>query len=339
MKKWLVAVALVLGVLLIAGVLVVNSLDLGDILGGSCFCGDGGASWSPDGKLIVYAHNDRERDTHLYTISPDGGKPKRVTDDGDDEGPVWSPGGTKLALVHSETDQPDSLDVSPSYVQVMDADGGDTRILGNEAGVGLLRWSPNGRSVAYLGEDDALHVSDSEGRSDVTIELGESEDVSFDWSADGRRLVYSNGGQIYFATADGRLRWKDFKSRAVGFVDWSPDGSHLAFATEKGVYAMDVGGRRLKKLGAASSSYPAWSRDGTRLAWVEDGVIVIAEPDGSKRQKLVLRGGYPVGSPEWSPDGKQLIVPADPAQGNYDDGETKLFIVPLTHPKRAHQLT
>ncbi len=156
MKKWLVAVALVLGVLLIAGVLVVNSLDLGDILGGDCFCGDGDASWSPDGTLIVYAHNDREGDTHLYTISPDGGKPKRVTDDGNDESPVWSPDGTKLAFVQSETDQPDSLDVSPSYVQVMNADGGDTRILGNETGVGLLRWSPNGRSVAYLGEDDAL---------------------------------------------------------------------------------------------------------------------------------------------------------------------------------------
>ena len=82
-----------------------------------------------------------------------------------------------------------------------------------------------------------------------------------------------------------------------------------------------------------------WSREGTRLAWVEDGVIVIADPDDSKRRKLVLRGAYAVGSPEWSPDGKRLVVAGDPAQGNYDDSETKLFIVPVSHPERARQLT
>jgi len=250
-----------------------------------------------------------------------------------------------MPLVHSEGDPSATFGPeSHSYVEVLDAGGGATRRLAQNGGTDLLAWSPDGRTVAYKGEDDGLHSIGSAGGSRLTFELGRSEGVQgtvddFDWAPGGRRLVYSSGGQIYFATADGKVRWKDFRSRAVDLVDWSPDGSRLAFTTERGVYVMDVDGKELKRLGRSPNSYPVWSRGGTRLAWVENGAIVIADPDGGKRRKLVPRGAYPIGSPEWSPDDKRLVVSAEPARGKHAQGETKLFIVPVAHPERARRLT
>jgi Tol biopolymer transport system component len=348
MTKWLLGIGLAVIGLVVAGVLVVQSIDFSDtgVLGGDCACGDRAASWSPDGKLIVYAHNDRNKDARLYAISPAGGKARRLTGDGSDDGPVWSPNGSRIAFVHSESHPSDLFgSESSSYVEVMDAGGGTARRLAPNDGSYGLAWSPDGKVVAYEDEDGRLHSIDAGGGSRLAFERPGSRGVprtvdSFDWSPRGHVLVYSSGGQIYFTTADGRLRWKDFKSRDVQSVDWSPDGTRLAFATSNASYEMGVDGRRPKRLGEESSSVPAWSRTGARLAWVVDGVaVVVADRDGRRRRRLDLRGGYPIGVPEWSPDGKSLVVSATPAGGSYEEGETRLFVVPVAHPERARQLT
>jgi hypothetical protein len=75
MKKWLLVTGLALTALVVAGVLVVRSIesiDFSGAFGGDCGCGDAAPSWSPDGKLIVYAHYDRKKDAHLYAIIPGG---------------------------------------------------------------------------------------------------------------------------------------------------------------------------------------------------------------------------------------------------------------------------
>jgi Tol biopolymer transport system component len=349
MKKALVGIGLLLAALAVGGVLVLNStlksLGTTGVLGGDCACGDAGPSWSPDGKLIVYAHNDYKKDARLYTISPAGGKAKGLTEHGSDDGAVWSPDGSKIAFIHSETDRSSAFEPeSRSYLEVMEAEEGRARRLAEDSGTGLLAWSPDGRTVAYQGEDDGLHSVDVNGGSKLTFELGQSEGVpqtvdGIGWSPGGRRLVYSSGGQIYFATADAGLRWKDFKSRGVESVAWSPDGSRLAFTTERGVYVIGVDGRRLKRLGGSPESVPVWSPGGTRLAWIDAPAIVVADPDGGKKRSLVPRGAYPFGSLDWSPDGGSLVVSAEPAEGNYHEGETKLFVVPVARPGRARRLT
>jgi Tol biopolymer transport system component len=52
---------------------------------------------------------------------------------------------------------------------------------------------------------------------------------------------------------------------------------------------------------------PAWSPDGSRIAFYEDDNTHISTvaPDGSDRETLTLWGG---GGLAWSPDGKQLAV-------------------------------
>lgn len=56
-------------------------------------------AWSPDGSRIVFMSNV-SGNWDVWTVSPNGGSPERLTDDPADDGlPVYSPDGSKIAFV------------------------------------------------------------------------------------------------------------------------------------------------------------------------------------------------------------------------------------------------
>jgi hypothetical protein len=75
----------------------------------------------------------------------------------------------------------------------------------------------------------------------------------------------------------------------------------IVLARDGDLYA---GGRRLTRT-AAIESEPALSPDGSRIAFVRDGRIVVGAIFGTKRAV-----GPPATSPDWSSDGKRLLVAA-----------------------------
>lgn len=86
-------------------------------------------------------------------------------------------------------------------------------------------------------------------------------------------------------------------------ISWSPDGTHIAFDTSRGVEVADV--ETGSALRVTDGQGADWSPDGTALALLGavDGrsALVLASPDGSGRR--VLRVGVGPGYPAWSPDG------------------------------------
>jgi tricorn protease len=52
---------------------------------------------------------------------------------------------------------------------------------------------------------------------------------------------------------------------------------------------------------------PAWSRDGTRIAYTSAGDIWIMSSTGENPTRLTL-GPEPETTPSWSPDGRALCV-------------------------------
>jgi Tol biopolymer transport system component len=107
---------------------------------------------------------------------------------------------------------------------------------------------------------------------------------------------YEAGEEVSFETAD--------------FApDWSPDGSLVAFESNRrggGVYVIDSSGQGLRRLLRGEASDAEWSPDGRRLAFVgRDGVYVVSATGG--RAIRIVRGKE-FSLPAWSPDGHTLAI-------------------------------
>jgi len=154
---------------------------------------------------------------------------------------------------------------------------------------------------------------------------------SFDWSPDGKKLIYSSpcddkrkdypGSSLYVLDIE-----KDSTSsllfKASGDFEpaWSPDGKQIAFTSLRDgmmqIYVYRLGDQSLKRLTALANSpqahYPAWSPDSSRIAYtvIRSGLLQIwtMSADGSNQKQLVRTGGaFSEYLPIWSPDGATLL--------------------------------
>ncbi len=247
--------------------------------------------WSPDGSRIAFESTVGGKRS-IWLMQADGQGLRRLTDvagSASDSGPAWSPAGDRIAY-SSDRD-------GNSEVYVIGADGAGTRRLTeNPAADGFPAWSPDGSRIAF--------VSDRDGQAGLWV-------MGADGSAPSRLVAGA-------ATA----------ARPT----WAPDGRAIAFATDRGgagdfdVYVAEVsaagagaGGAAPTKLIASTGNdgEPAWSPDGTRIAFASDRdgtpQVYVANRDGSNVVKVTSKArSY---TPAWAPDGTKLVYIYDPAPG------------------------
>ena len=186
-------------------------------------------------------------------------------------------------------------------------------------------WSPVDAQLAYArvdGEADELFVIDpSDGRR---TRLATADDLTaLEWSADGTRIAYADGGAFYEVPVDGGERTLLVDSVAdVVNIEWSPDGTRIMI--------LDRGRNRLQVMNADGSNLhvliegedaccdPVWSPDGDRIAYMlsvnrpntfnYEIQIWTVSPDGSNPIKVFDSGCCVNGdaNPVWSPDGTQV---------------------------------
>ena len=134
---------------------------------------------------------------------------------------------------------------------------------------------------------------------------------------EGRRIAFTAGRddnlEIYLMKADGSQQTRMTRYSGMDWGPaWSPDGSKIAFYSERGLMVMDAAGSRQKRLIRQAGdrlSAPSWSPDGTKIAFVsgQDGnaEIYVINADGSNSVNLTQHPGqdYDV---SWSPDGKTI---------------------------------
>ncbi|MGH2978424.1 MAG: TolB family protein [Solirubrobacterales bacterium] len=94
-------------------------------------------------------------------------------------------------------------------------------------------------------------------------------DLGPEWSADGRQLVYAretpSGYDIRVVNSDGS---GDHSLGVAGFNPaWSPDGTKIAFQLD-GIYVMNSDGTEVTQV-RPSGAGPDWSPDGTRIAFYD----------------------------------------------------------------------
>jgi dipeptidyl aminopeptidase/acylaminoacyl peptidase len=135
------------------------------------------------------------------------------------------------------------------------------------------------------------------------------------------RIVYSSvAGDLWIVEADGshRRRLTDSGAGIDYSPTWSPDGKRIAFRTTRGasppgvdpsnIFIINTDGSGERQLtpprgAAAGGLFPAWSPDGSSIAYSNGAGINLIRPDGRRRRPLGVPGECSV----WSPDGSKLM--------------------------------
>ena len=98
---------------------------------------------------------------------------------------------------------------------------------------------------------------------------------------------------------------------------WSPDGSQLAYGTYRGIALMKATGAG-QRLVVPDGQHPVWAPDGHPLSYAcEDGLCVHDLTTGQRSVVVPTDEDWPaVGSSSWSPDGSSIAFARISADGD-----------------------
>jgi len=213
----------------------------------------------------------------------------------------------------------------------------DWQVRGAEAlAIGTVAVQPNGRIEARFRLLDVVKQTELVGQAVSSSEsqiraIGHRiadliyEKLTGDKGVFSTRIAYVNrqgkSFRLIVADSDGDNEQVVLAhSEPIMSPAWSPDGSHLAYASfETGhavVYVQSLYTKQRVVLAnfRGSNSAPAWSPDGKQLAIVltRDGSsqIYLVRPDGSDIRRITFSGAIDT-EPNFSPDGQYLLFTSD----------------------------
>jgi len=285
------------------------------------------------------------------------GAPARRIIGSEDDGvaqacPRFSPDGRKLAYgeATSEARTPGRRDVWPVedravVVVEVDENGEPSspilRVpLPTDRGeMACPEWSPSGEQLAFRSDTELWVIDSASGHRTVYPVNRATGEQGFEWSRDGSRIAVAEIGHIRVVAVDGT------DSRAIPVSSTSPRslgwvaGNRIVYMAPPGTPVMtinfiDLDANNETQLARGDADVwfhdPAVSRDGTRIAYVQETHVCTKETDGqscSRQPQRVLvvaaDGSDVVELPLapgfdgaynllWSPDGKRILfVSAD----------------------------
>jgi serine/threonine-protein kinase len=153
--------------------------------------------WSPDGSSLSFHVEDR-----LYSVPARGGTPRAVAPAGALWG-AWSPDNDRIAYVRF-------VDGVQS-IFVRSLDGEEQKLTDTNGDAHLLRWSPDGRFIAFvegnslwvtLGRNfgnvapSSIRIVSAEGGEPLSVTTSDYQNTSPAWLPDGRLLFVSSRGGV-----------------------------------------------------------------------------------------------------------------------------------------------
>jgi Tol biopolymer transport system component len=226
------------------------------------------ASWSPDGRRLVYARIVGAYDQVFIAATDGSSPPVRIGNpDTVNWSPIFSPDGTKIMYFVGQ---------DGDGIGVMNLDGSDWHILNTTpfTSIDSATWHPDGNRivVAATGVTEAtdLWILHADGSPEQRLRVPGQAEVGPSWSPTGNRLAY-------LTSRDG-----------VSFL----------------LHVADADGANERPLpGIYGHINPSWSPDGTRIAVVNDlGPalrLTLLDPDGNAEAIVIdgVRPAQPVAEP------------------------------------------
>lgn len=256
------------------------------------------ASWSPDGKLLLYARQESDGANIWQYLREPGGPPRRLSRRAtrvEYNGVVTPDGRSVLFAAISLSGTQGNVDVATIGV-----DGEGFRVIvGDQGKLAHQDWpspAPDGRRFAFSSTHEGnqeIYTAAIDGSDLVRLTQSPGHDAHPCWSPTGDRIVFATD------------RWGGLELASV-----LPDGTGLTRLTSS----------------PGLDDYPAVSPDGRHIAFVSnrDGQyeVYVLGPDSTEPRNLSNHPGRDT-FPTWTPDGAGLTIVSD------RDGGTDLYTLPF----------
>jgi len=295
----------------------------------------GGASWSPNGKEILFTTNMSGR-SNLWKVDSAGGWPiQLVQSDERQYGGTWSPDGRWIVF------QQDSAGNELWDIFVVPSDGGEVVNLTNTHDIReeSPRWSPDGKTIAlnYKPKEATaynLALLDWATHKVSLLSHEETRNHSWNsvaWSLDGKTL-YANRIEASFTDSDvyavdvasGRTtNLTPHEGKVLNFASsLSPDGKTLLITSnQKGGYQnvalLDIAAKKLSWITDTKWEANAgdFSPSGKSFTYIinADGLIdaYLVDTKTMRAEKIPLQAGltgFPAYPNSYSPSGDRLLL-------------------------------
>jgi len=274
---------------------VIAGLGIG-ILGRALPGGDHESAADATDRIAFISPGSGDEEDRLFVALPDGSDVAAVANI-HAEYPDWSPDGTSIAFDDGQNLNGSPLPIPNGRIYLVSPDGSNLRRIPSDESASSPSWAPDGTrlAIAAKAEGSPPGIAWLDIATGITTSVTENPfpgywDAEPDVSPDGSRIVF--------------IRIRELVDRG--------GARNLA-----AVFVVGADGSGLRRLTPwdADAATPAWSPDGTRIAFnVADHLLGLGRPqilvmnaDGSGRTRIT---DDPIASafwPTWSSDGSTIV--------------------------------
>jgi TolB protein len=259
---------------------------------------------------IVVASTGSEPDPDGYTIQVDAQPAQPIATDASVT-VADLPTGAHTVLLSGQAPQCTIGGENPKSVSVR---GGETAVVRFE-----VTCTRPGSQIAFNSNASglqAIFVVNPDGSGQTRLTPPNAFDRDPVWSPDGSRILFVSGDDLFVMNRDGSSRSRVVDAQGVLAHRWSPDGSMIAYTTERPVgddvfedlWVVRSDGSSATQI-ASNATYPTWAPDGRRIAYASDGPgdqqVHVINSDGTGDVALT---SAPLVATQtaWSPNGSAI---------------------------------